>query len=119
MPENPVKVDIESMPEDAPDTPAEERAKTRKEVSEDSEEALRSKGQRDTSILWERIHAAISVIVTFGTIFIVGWLILTDGEDSAAAFQLLSSAFFMVVASYFARTNHTKVGGVGKEYTGR
>lgn len=90
------------------------------QAAAEAETILRTSGQRRVSMLWEAVHAIISIMVTGGTLFIAGRLALRDdaGADSTA-FLLLSNAFFMIVSSYFARTNHTRVGGVGKGYEGR
>lgn len=70
-------------------------------------------GQRRINILWEVTQAIIAIIVTAGTLYIAGTLVLRGEATSAAtAFLLLSNAFFMIVTSYFQRTNHTRVGGI-------
>lgn len=68
--------------------------------------------QRSINRVWEYTQAIIAIIVTVGTLLIAGVLVLRGDGDSATAFLLLSNAFFMIVTSYFQRTNHTRVGGV-------
>jgi hypothetical protein len=84
-----------------------------------AEEDRMTAGQRRVNILWEMTQAVIAVLVTAGTLFISGILVLRDNNQAATAFLLLSNAFFMIVTSYFQRTNHTRVGGLPpspKEY---
>lgn len=78
------------------------------------EQDRQTAGQRRVNILWEVTQAIIAVAVTIGTLIIAGTLVLRGSTDSATAFLLLSNAFFMIVTSYFQRTNHTRVGGVGR-----
>lgn len=68
--------------------------------------------QRRVNLIWEYTQAIIAIIVTVGTLLIAGVLVLRGDGTSATAFLLLSNAFFMIVTSYFQRTNHTRVGGV-------
>lgn len=73
---------------------------------------LVSAGQRRVNILWEVTQAAIAIIVTCGTMYVAAVLVLQGSATAATAFLLLSNAFFMIVTSYFQRTNHTRTGGV-------
>lgn len=75
-------------------------------------------GQRRVNLIWESTQATVAVIVTASTLFVAGRLAVKEGGDQAA-FLLLSNVFFMVVSTYFARTNHTKTGGVKSDDTGR
>jgi hypothetical protein len=77
-----------------------------------SERALVSAGQRQINRVWEYTQAAIALAVTGATLYVAARLAMKD-EQPAAAFLLLSNAFFLVVGFYFGRTNHQKTGGVG------
>ena len=83
------------------------------------EEDRHTASQRRVNIIWEVTQAIIAIVVTIGTLLIAGLLVYRGDERSATAFLLLSNAFFMIVTSYFQRTNHTKVGGVGSNQIGR
>lgn len=79
----------------------------------EEEEERRTSGQRRINLIWEVTQAIIAISVTFGTLYIAGRLLLTEGNENAGvAFLLLSNAFFMIMTSYHTRTNHTKQGGV-------
>lgn len=72
-------------------------------ASEESENALRSIGQRRINVIWEITQAAIAVAVTMGTI--AAALIKIDAP-------VVFNAFFLVVGFYFSRTNHQTIGGI-------
>ena len=100
------------MPDEKPQTPPPPPLPAL--TAPEQEEGLRTSGQRRVNIIWEVTQAVIAVFVTVGTVFVSGILIVRDGNSGAAtAFLLLSNAFFMIVTSYFQRTNHTRSGGVG------
>lgn len=63
-----------------------------------------TEGQRRTSLLWESTQAAISVAITLAVIYCA---------VAQISSETITNAFFFIVATYFTRTNHTKVGGVG------
>lgn len=71
--------------------------------------------QRRINRIWEVTQAIIAVVVTIGTLAISAMLVLRENKESATAFLLLSNAFFMIVTSYFQRTNHTNMGGIPPE----
>lgn len=68
------------------------------------EEDLRTSGQRRVNLIWETTQALVAVLVTVATI----WAAL-QGKESL----VLGNAFTLIIALYFVRQNHTKVGGVG------
>ena len=74
---------------------------------------LTKAGQRHINVIWERTQQAIAITVTLVVSFCCVFLIWR-GEDATEvpAFLLLSNVFFLVVGTYFQRTNHTKTGGV-------
>jgi len=81
---------------------------------------LTSAGQRHINVMWERTQQIIAVSVTSITLIVCSYLVVNGPpETSVPAFMLLSNVFFLVVGTYFQRTNHTKTGGVGANETGR
>lgn len=85
----------------------------------DQEESLKTHGQRRINILWETTQAIIAVAVTLSTLIVCAFLIISSGGEAATgAFLILSNVFFLVVGTYFQRTNHTRVGGIGGTQAG-
>jgi hypothetical protein len=82
---------------------------------------LTVEGQRRINLIWERTQAVIAIVVVFSTMAATLWQVFTG--SSAQTPTVLTGAFFGVLGSYFARTNHEKVGGVGPKvgspYEGR
>ena len=75
-------------------------------------DVLTNYGQRRINLIWEATQSVIALLVTATTLYVAATLAVS-GKADAAAFLLLSNAFFLVVGFYFGRTNHTRVGGVG------
>lgn len=75
------------------------------------EQNRHSLGQRRVNLIWEGTQAFVATAVTTSTLYVAANLALRD-DKQAAAFLLLSNAFFLVVGFYFGRTNHQRVGGV-------
>lgn len=69
-----------------------------------AEDNRKAAGQRLTNFLWEGTQALIAASVT-------GAIIYTEvvGKHS----ESLDKAFTLIIAIYFVRMNHTKVGGIG------
>lgn len=83
---------------------------------------LTTAGQRRINLIWEYTQAVLAVFVV-GANMIVGTmqgLGYSTGRDHPV---ILSSALFLVIGFYYARTNHAAIGGVGpkpiEQYTGR
>jgi hypothetical protein len=74
-----------------------------------AQQDLTSAGQRRINVIWELTQAIVTVMVTGAAIFCAIRMI-----DA----QILNFAFIAIVSTYYARTNHTKVGGIGP-YEGR
>lgn len=81
-------------------------------ASTTSEEDRKTAGQRRINIIWESTQSFIAVLVTLATLLVASTLTIR-GDESTAAFLLLSNAFFLVIGFYFGRTNHQRVGGIG------
>jgi len=71
---------------------------------------LSTAGQRWINRLWEVTQALIAVAVTLAEI-----VAAFKGIES----KTLDAGFFAIISMYLARTNHTKMGGVGPNETGR
>ena len=76
---------------------------------------LMHEGQRKINVLWEMTQSVIAITVTLCTM-ISGAVITVQGKDTQVP-TILSMAFGTVVGFYFARTNHTAVGGIGRHPT--
>jgi hypothetical protein len=81
------------------------------ETHNSSEEALRTKGQRQINRVWEITQASIAILVTATTLFVSAMMVKTQSAHEAFAF--LTNVFFVVIGFYFGRTNHQRTGGVG------
>ena len=81
---------------------------------------LQTAGQRHINVMWERTQQIIAIMVTAVTMLACVFLIYR-GEPATAvsAFVFLSTISTSVMTTYFARTNHTKTGGVGANDSGR
>lgn len=75
-----------------------------------SEQDTVTAGQRKINLIWEMTQAIIAIIVTLAVIYSA----MTGKESS-----ILSNAFTLIIAIYFVRMNHTKIGGVGPKESGR
>lgn len=80
-----------------------------------------AEGQRAINRIWELTQASIAFAISTATVTVSFILIVGPNtvEVKLAALQLLSSAFFVILGSYFNRTNHTKQGGVHLDHIGR
>lgn len=75
------------------------------------QEDVTKAGQRRISLLWECTQMILAVSVTGTAIYLA-----VMGLEA----PVLTTAFGFIIGSYFTRTNHTKIGGVGeKPYEGR
>lgn len=78
---------------------------------------LATQGQRKINLIWESTQAIVAIVVTGATLYVASSLALKDNAE-AAAFLLLSNAFFVVVQAYLIRTNHSRQGGVEPQRRG-
>lgn len=86
-------------------------------MSEDpqqTEPSKKSEGQRRINFIWEVTQAIVALGVT-GTTLGVCYSLVSKGQGSEGAFLLLSNVFFLVVGTYFQRTNHTKSSTAGND----
>lgn len=86
------------------------------------QEDLVTAGQRRINLVWEHTQQIIAIAVTFTTLAVCAMQIWR-GDGAQGAFLLLSNVFFLVIGTYFQRTNHTQIGGTGpkanEQYKGR
>ena len=82
-----------------------------------SEQDLRSAGQRNINLIWERTQRNIALFIIADAAFIASFIVIRGMlvESSSdglvvAAFTLLSSLCSLVVGFYFGRTNHARIG---------
>lgn len=77
-----------------------------------AEQDLRSAGQREINLIWERTQAGIAITVVGANILYIFILVFVKDITSTAtnAAVLLSNAFFLIVGFYFGRTNHARIG---------
>lgn len=90
---------VEVLPSDPPLPPTTTR-----------QQDLTTAGQRRINLIWEYTQATVTVLITAAAIYCA-----VQGIDA----DVLNFAFVAVISTYYARTNHTKVGGVSASYTGR
>ncbi len=67
-------------------------------------------GQRRINLIWEFTQAIVTIIITGAAVFCAIYKIDAD---------VLNFAFVAVISTYYARTNHTKIGGVPPNQVGR
>jgi hypothetical protein len=63
-------------------------------------------GQRRINVIWEVTQAIVTILITFAAIYCAIMGIEAD---------VLNFAFVAVISTYYARTNHTKIGGIGPQ----
>lgn len=69
-----------------------------------------TRSQRRINLIWELTQAGVTAAITSAEIY---------AQLHGLHSEMLNAAFFAVISTYLARTNHTKVGGVPAHYTGR
>lgn len=78
------------------------------------QEDLTTLGHRNINVMWERTQQVISLMIVAAALAVIGYLVVYgDAPLRLLALSMLSNILFLVVGTYFQRTNHTKVGGVG------
>ena len=85
------------------------------------QEDLVTAGQRKINLIWEYTQSVIASMVVLANMIVAVY----DGiyQNGVQYPTILSSSLFLVVGFYFARTNHSAIGGIGPKpesfYTGR
>jgi uncharacterized membrane protein YoaK (UPF0700 family) len=86
-----------------------------------AQEDIVTAGQRQINLIWERTQSLIAIFVVGANMASAMWNVFKgQGVDVP---PIMSSAMFLILGFYFARTNHQAIGGVGKKpeqpYEGR
>lgn len=85
-----------------------------------AQDDLRTAGQRHINLKWESTQQIIAIAVTVAVLSVCSFIMIRgDMALQQAAFIFLTNLAFLVIGTYFQRTNHTKTGGVGSNETGR
>lgn len=74
------------------------------------QEDLILSGQRHINKTWEYTQSVVTVLITCAMIYCA-----IRGIDA----KIIEYGFIAIVSTYYARTNHTKTGGVGGGEVGR
>lgn len=85
------------------------------------ETALTKIGQRRINFLWEATQAILAIMVPGACLSACLFVIVSpsaEKELKVAAFVAITASMSSITASYFQRTNHTRVGGVPQERRG-
>lgn len=80
-----------------------------------TEEDLTTHGQRRVNLIWEATQAVIAVTITLANVIVATGQALVVKLIHQEHPIVLSSSFFLIVGFYFARTNHTTIGGTGRK----
>lgn len=73
------------------------------------EQDLKTAGQRQINLTWERTQASIAILVVGANVlfaFVSPYLPKQELDKGT----LLANAFFLVIGFYFGRTNHARMG---------
>lgn len=85
------------------------------------QEDIVTAGQRRVNILWEKTQRVIAISVVFATLGVnifVTISVMAGMEikvPQLVGVANLNSLANLIVGFYFARTNHTNIGGIGKK----
>jgi len=85
------------------------------------QEDITTASQRRVNLIWEYTQAIIAIMVVAATMVSGLYNVFRNGNQQIP--NVIGVAFGMVVGSYFQRTNHMNVGGIGykpeQKYIGR
>lgn len=73
--------------------------------------ALETKGQRSINHLWETVQAIGALSIIYVNLGLAVYKVVYNSPTQIPDY--LSGAMFTVITFYYARTNHTLVGGTG------
>lgn len=77
-------------------------------------------GQRHINVMWEGTQRNIALVTTSAVVIVCMYLIVAGTPElRLAAFTFLTTSASTISQNYFTRTNHTKIGGVGSNDSGR
>lgn len=90
-----------------------------------AEQDLRTAGQRDLNLIWEKTQRNLALFVAVLTNVVAAVVVLqgvfvgaSDANLILAAFTLMSSSNFLIFGFYFSRTNHARMGDEPKRSHG-
>jgi len=78
-----------------------------------SQHGLMTAGQRKVNLIWEFTQAFIAILITTAIVADSVMVMLPGNKNEAPIPNILCAGFGLVVGTYFQRTNHNKIGGVG------
>lgn len=85
------------------------------------QEDLVVEGQRKVNLIWEFTQSILAIVIVLSNVTASLYNVFNNIEKEIPT--ILSSALFMVLGFYLARTNHQAIGGLGnkptQEYIGR
>lgn len=74
-------------------------------------------GQRRINLIWEYTQAAIAIIMVMTTAAASLKVVFFPNAGDLGVPPVLSGFCGLVIGSYFQRTNHMNIGGVGRKAT--
>ncbi len=87
-----------------------------------AEEDRTTYGQRTINLMWEGTQRIVTIMVTSVVLIVAAYLSISSTvpiELRLVAFVTLGFCMMNIQSGYFTRTNHTKIGGVGRDSVGR
>jgi len=84
-------------------------------TADQAQRARVTAGQRKINLIWEYTQAFIAIMLVVAAV--VAALRVTFDDKPRDIPTILSTLVGMVVGSYFQRTNHMNIGGIGKKAT--
>lgn len=71
-------------------------------------------GQRKINLLWEITQTGLAVLTLLfiGIIYVIQY---NRGDPNPEAPEVLKNVLLIIVAMYYQRTNHTRIGGTGEK----
>lgn len=104
-------------------TPTTVKEADRASQAADTEEALKSLGQREINLIWESTQMKVALSVVWTSLFVGGALAIFGKWLGSVDIQLAAVVFLFGVANlvtgfYFGRTNHQRTGGIGGDTAG-
>lgn len=86
------------------------------------QEDLTTAGQRKINLIWEFTQAGLALVVVASNVIVAVYMVMNRIPFTEYP-PILSHSLFLIVGSYFSRTNHAAIGGTGPKpsqpYVGR
>jgi cobalamin synthase len=98
-------------------------APVKDETPAESEESLKTAGQRQVNMIWENTQMRVALSVIWASLTVSGLLAVFGKWLGTVDMQLAAVVFLFGVANlvtgfYFGRTNHQRTGGIGGDTAG-